>query len=51
MNDLASIIKQLLQDDVERNNLGKNARDWIIENRTWTQVVKNVPEFYQRNTD
>ena len=51
VNDLASIIKQLLQDDVERKNLGKNARDWIIENRTWTQVVKNVPKFYQRNTD
>ena len=51
VNDLSSTIKQLLQDEVERNNLGKNARDWIIENRTWTQVVINVPEFYQRNTD
>jgi len=51
VNDLSSTIKQLLQDEVERNNLGKNARDWIIENRIWTQVVKNVPEFYQRNTD
>ena len=51
VNDLSTTIKQLLQDEVERNNLGKNARDWIIENRTWTQVVKNVPKFYQRNTD
>ena len=48
VNDLSSTIKQLLQDKVERNKLGKNASDWIINNRTWTQVVKNIPEFYSK---
>jgi glycosyltransferase involved in cell wall biosynthesis len=48
VNDLSSTIKQLLQDKVERKNLGKNASDWIINNRTWTQVVKNIPEFYSK---
>ena len=43
---LSDIIKQLLQDESKRSELGNNAKIWVIENRTWQSVVGKVPALY-----
>ena len=36
---LSDTIKELLQNESKRIELGNNAKSWIIENRTWSTVV------------
>ena len=43
---LADPIEELLNDKDKREELGGNASQWIVQNRTWTSVIQNVPELY-----
>ena len=43
---LADSIEELLNDKDKREELGGAASQWIIQNRTWTSVIQNVPEHY-----
>ena len=39
---LANTIQELLQKPEKREEIGQSARDWILKNRTWNQVVKEI---------
>ena len=43
---LADPIEELLNDKDRREELGGAASQWIVQNRTWTSVIQNVPELY-----
>ena len=43
---LADPIEELLNDKDKREELGGNASQWIVQNRTWSSVIQNVPELY-----
>jgi glycosyltransferase involved in cell wall biosynthesis len=45
---LAETIKQLLQDESKRNELGQAAKKWVTTKRTWTQVTKIIGPIYMR---
>lgn len=45
---LADIIERLLNDKGKRDALGSAASQWIVENRTWSKVVRGTTEVYQR---
>ena len=45
---LSTIIRELLEDESQRNALGTSAAQWIESNRTWGRVVSKVPEIYLR---
>jgi glycosyltransferase involved in cell wall biosynthesis len=45
---LADIIERLLNDKGKIDALGSAASQWIVENRTWSKVVRGTTEVYQR---
>ena len=47
LEDLARSIEKCIEDPNLREQLGKDAHDWVIENRTWDIVVKNTLEVYK----
>ncbi len=44
--DLAEKLKVLLSDSELRNTLGKNARNWVVENRTWKKAGEMFTSVY-----
>ena len=48
LEDLSHSIEKCIENSNLREELGKNAREWVLENRTWDVVVKNTREVYQR---
>ena len=47
LEDLTRSIEKCIEHPVLREQLGKDAHDWVMENRTWDIVVKNTIEVYQ----
>ena len=43
---LSKIINDLLQDKSKRIQLGKEARFWVSENRTWHHTTAQIPKIY-----
>ena len=39
---LAETIHDLLEDKSKRDSLGEQAKSWILENRTWQSVTKDI---------
>jgi len=46
--ELLQKIKLLIQNEELRNNLGKNAREWVIDNRQWSSVTNTIKEIYDK---
>ena len=44
---LAETIHGLLENKSKRDSLGKQAKSWILENRTWLSVIGNATAVYQ----
>ena len=47
VDSLRDAISSCLNEDGLAENLGGNAKEWVMNNRTWNSVVKNYPEAYQ----
>ena len=45
-DDLLQKIKMLIDDKQLRTKLGKNAREWVIQNREWSDMANNVKQIY-----
>lgn len=45
--DLSRVIDELLRDPVERARLGKAARRWVVDNRTWEQNGRRYRLLYE----
>jgi len=45
--DFADKVTQILGNEKGRTNVGKNARKWIIENRTWDAVGAKLKKIYE----
>ena len=48
LNDLADTIELCVQQPEKRQEIGRAAQQWVLENRTWDVVVKNTKEVYNR---
>jgi glycosyltransferase involved in cell wall biosynthesis len=47
-SSLADVIDELLDDPATRTRLGRNAREWVGANRTWTANGRRYRELYER---
>ena len=47
VDSLRDAISSCLNEDGLAKNLGGNAKEWVMNNRTWNSVVKNYPVAYQ----
>ena len=47
VDSLRDAISSCINEDGLAENLGGNAKEWVMNNRTWNSVVKNYPEAYQ----
>ena len=47
LEDLTRSIEKCIENPVLREQLGKDAHDWVMENRTWDVVVKSTLEVYK----
>ena len=48
LEDLTHSIERCIENPSLREQLGTNASEWVLKNRTWDVVVKNTREVYQR---
>ena len=48
VESLANTIRELLEDETLRTNLGNSAAEWITMERTWGSVVSNIPSLYNK---
>ena len=46
--ELSQVIRNLLENNTKRIELGSNARSWIREQRTWCAVVSKMPSEYEK---
>jgi len=46
--ELSNVIRDLLENEVKRLELGNNARSWVNEHRTWRAVVSKMPFEYKK---
>ena len=46
VNDLARKIDELLNDEPRRRQMGRDARQWIIDNHTYERTVDQYRELY-----
>jgi len=46
--DLARVCLKLINNSSFRSRLGNNAREWVIRNRGWKQLVPSYKEIYER---
>ncbi len=51
VESLANTIHELLEDESLRTNLGKAAAEWVSTERTWSNVVGEVPGIYQKEVE
>ena len=47
LENLTRSIEKCIEDPELREQLGKNAHEWVMKNRTWGAVVKNTLEVYK----
>jgi len=47
VNSLVETIEEILADEKAIVELGNNAHNWILANRTWQSVVENYYQAYQ----
>ena len=47
VDSLCNAISACLKEDGLAENLGNNAKEWVMNNRTWNSVVKNYQAAYQ----
>ena len=47
-SDLGRCIKELVLDHKIRENMGANARKWVIENRTWDKAGEIIDSVYSK---
>ena len=47
VKDLADKCQSLVEDAAFRKTLGRNARVWVSEHRTWTTSLETLPEAYE----
>ena len=45
---LAEVAAGLARDPQRRTALGAAARDWVVENRSWTKLAQSYVELYRR---
>lgn len=48
VHDLARVISELIDSPQTREQIGKNARDWVVENRNWQSITAEVASVYQQ---
>ena len=48
VESLANTIRELLEDESLRTNLGTAAAEWITTERTWESVVSDIPFLYNK---
>ena len=46
LDDLLQKIKMLIDDENLRTRLGKNAREWVMQNREWSDISNGVKQIY-----
>ena len=51
IDDLADQLELLMNDAELRRRMGRNAREWVITNRTWERAGAQVVELYRSLTD
>jgi len=49
VNALSNVITELATNPLAREELGKSAREFVLENRTWPNIVGKYRQVYQRN--
>ena len=47
---LAAKIRDLLGDKSKRDSLGQNAKNWILEHRTWETVISKIIDKYHEGS-
>ena len=47
---LAVKIRDLLSDESKRDSLGQNAKNWILEHRTWESVISKITDKYHEGS-
>jgi glycosyltransferase involved in cell wall biosynthesis len=47
-DDLARVLEGLLDDPALRTRLGRQAREWVATERTWTQNGRRYRELFER---
>jgi glycosyltransferase involved in cell wall biosynthesis len=46
--DLADVLESLLDDDSLRRRIGRQAREWVMSNRTWPENGRRYRELFER---
>jgi len=46
--DLATVLARLARDSGLRETLGRNAREWVVHNRTWERNALQLKSLYER---
>lgn len=49
--DLTAVLGKLIDSPELRADLGRSAREWVLANRDWSNIVTTVAETYQRLLD
>ena len=47
-DDLARVAEDLVRDPDRRAALGRAARDWVVEHRSWDRLARSYAELYER---
>ena len=48
VQDLARVLTELIDSPQTREQIGKNARDWVVENRNWHAITAEVARVYDQ---
>ena len=48
VQDLARVISELIDSPQTREQIGKNAREWVVENRNWHAITAEVARVYDQ---
>ena len=48
LDDLVTNLVKLIDDDVLRNQIGKQAREWVCEHRDWSKISESLSDVYSQ---
>ena len=51
IEDLSRVLLDCIENKKMRESIGINSRNWVIENRSWSQISLVIQEIYQKLTD